>query len=72
MRLTLALITLPPTVFFKRLLGKYKELYIVTPDSSSENSPETSQRISPNSTLPIGKDVRKGQRSAAAGTKKEV
>jgi hypothetical protein len=43
MKLSLSAITLPRSVYWKRILGQYKELYIVSPESSPSTSPENSQ-----------------------------
>jgi hypothetical protein len=43
MKLSLASISLPPTVRWKRLIGKFKELYIVSPGSTPSNSTQHSQ-----------------------------
>jgi hypothetical protein len=51
MKLSLASVNLPRPVYWKRLLGQYRDLYIVSPESSPNNSPESSQQISPNSTF---------------------
>jgi len=51
MKLSLASVNLPRPVYWKRLLGQYRDLYIVSPESSPNSSPESSQQISPNSTF---------------------
>lgn len=53
MRNCLASIGIPRGVFWKRmLLGGYKEMYIVSPESSPESSPDNSRHVTPASTLP--------------------
>jgi len=52
MKNCLASVGIPSGVFWKRLLlGQYKELFIVSPESSPDNSPEQSQNTSPSSTF---------------------
>jgi hypothetical protein len=57
---SLANVGLPSTAYWKRLLfNSFPELYIVsrshtpTPDSSVNNSPESSQHVSPSTTFPV-------------------
>jgi len=57
MKNSLANIGLPSVVYWKRLLfDQFKEIYIVSPINSPENtpnpSPESSQHVSPSSTFP--------------------
>jgi hypothetical protein len=55
MHASLAAIRLPPAVHWKRMLGRFREMYIVSPDSSPatspEDSPESSKHVSPNCTF---------------------
>jgi len=52
MRASLAAVSLPPPVRWKRmLLGRFRELYIVSPDASPQSSPEASQNVSPQDTF---------------------
>ncbi|KAF2403223.1 hypothetical protein EJ06DRAFT_323113 [Trichodelitschia bisporula] len=51
-KMSLACITLPRLVYWKRLVfNQYKDLYIVSPESSPESSPQNSAHNSPQSTF---------------------
>jgi hypothetical protein len=55
MKSCLASIGIPRDVYWKRLLlGQYKELYIVSPESSPESSPANSQQTTPSNTFVVG------------------
>jgi hypothetical protein len=43
MKLSLSAINLPRSVYWKRMVGQFKELYIVSPEGSPNTSPENSQ-----------------------------
>jgi len=43
MKLSLSAIQLPRSVYWKRLLGQFRDLYIVSPEGSPSSSPENSQ-----------------------------
>jgi hypothetical protein len=50
---SLANVGLPSTAYWKRLLfNSFPELYIVSRSISANNSPESSQHVSPSSTFP--------------------
>lgn len=51
MNLSLASINLGRLGHVKRLVGLYKELYIVSPEQSPSSSPTSSTQITPNSTF---------------------
>jgi hypothetical protein len=56
MRASLSSVRLPRSVSWKRLLlGRFREMYIVSPDASPQSSPEASQSVSPQDTF--GRDV---------------
>jgi hypothetical protein len=54
MKLSLSSIRLPRSVYWKRILGQFKNLYIISPESSPNSSPENSQ-WGPNSRQPTFK-----------------
>jgi hypothetical protein len=72
LKLSLANVGLPSTAYWKRLLfNRFQDLYIVSrshtpsPESSANNSPESSQHVTPNTTFPVDtphpvKDVKSG------------
>jgi hypothetical protein len=68
MRASLAAVSLPPPVRWKRmLLGRFRELYIVSPDASPQSSPEASQSVSPQDTFPReGPDAGAGETQGGA------
>jgi len=43
MKLSLSAIQLPRSVYWKRLLGQFRDLYIVSPEGSPTTSPDNSQ-----------------------------
>jgi len=56
MRASLSAVRLPRAVAWKRLLlGRFRDMYIVSPDASPQSSPEASQNVSPQDTF--GRDM---------------
>jgi hypothetical protein len=67
MNLSLASINLGRLGHIKRLFGLQKHLYIVSPESSPNTSPEHSQNVSPNATFkPENEEERRNGSSAGA------
>jgi hypothetical protein len=63
MRASLAAVSLPRPVRWKRmLLGRFRDMYIISPDGSPQSSPEASQNVSPQDTF------RRGGTEASEGT----
>jgi hypothetical protein len=66
MRASLSAVRLPRAVAWKRLLlGRFRDMYIVSPDASPQSSPEASQNVSPQDTF--GRDMHNAERETHGG-----